>query len=226
MKSGPKVSVLTVSKRTGWEHTAEQSLESQSFRDFEWVVVTEQAYSHSCFAFAKHLKAPPKTRASNLNKSLNHGLKHCKGQYVLFYQDFITLQPDAIERLLENANDHTFITTATHNGGKFDLRYTEANDVHQVPPQFWEANVALAPMKVIKELGGFDEEYDNGWSWDNCNLAERAELLGCDFLMDERVKPLLHDHEPSDVHNLNGEFHEQRMRDIKAGLYPLRLAYL
>ena len=36
------ISVLTVTKRTGWEDIAIQSLKRQKFKDFEWVVVSEE----------------------------------------------------------------------------------------------------------------------------------------------------------------------------------------
>lgn len=234
----PKVAVLTVSKRTGWEHNAEECLNWQIFQNFEWVVVTEDKYSHSCLQFinghpTKHIYAPKKTRVSNLNASLNEGLSHCLDtDYVIFYQDFIDLPPDCFQKLVDVAEQTgMFVTTATINhDGTMDGRYTGTDEVHPCEPSHWEANVAIAPMKAIKELGGFDEEYDNGWSWDNVNLAERARLLGYKFCIDESNKPqlLYHPKEPDVNPDLkpNGDLHAKLMEHIRSGAKPIRLNYL
>lgn len=236
----PKVVVLTVSKRTGWEHEAEGALARQSYQNFRWVVVTEDRYSHSCLQFSgdparqtQHVYAPEKHRESNLNASLNYGLKQClDADYVIFYQDFIDLPEDCFEKLVQEAEETgRFVTTATINpDGSMDGRYTGVDEVRPCEPAEWEANVAIAPMKAIIELGGFDEEYDDGWSWDNVNLAERAAMLGYRFCIDESNKPqlLYHVKEPELNQNMrmNGDFHTKVMEEVRTGKRPLRLDYL
>jgi len=83
-------------------------------------------------------------------------------------------------------------------------------------------------MKIIKELGGFDEEYDNGWSWDNVNLAERASMLGCRFILDESNRPKLLPHEQTSKLEMepNALFHQQNMMKIRMGVKPLKCQYL
>lgn len=217
-----KVSVLTVSKRTGWEKGALECLRDQTFRDFKWVVVAEKPLK------VKYITAPPKTRVSNLNASLNKGLKFCKGEFVVFYQDFIELEEDTIEKLVELADDKTFVTTLTKNpkGTPEDPRYLGVDCPRPCTPEEWEANVAIAPMEAIRELGGFDEEYDDGWSWDNVNLAERAAMLGYKFVLDESNRPQLLYHEKETTIEPNGERHAQVMRDIQEGKRPLKCDYL
>lgn len=223
-----KVSVVTVSKRTGWEEPAIASIENQTFQDFNWIVVGEEYIDLGDRADFHH--APLQIRPSNLNRSLNAALKHClDSDYVIFYQDFIRLKPDCFEKLLELAKPNTFVTTCTTNyDGSDDGRYTHVDAPRSCLPAEWEANVALAPMPVIRELGGFDEEYDNGWSWDNCNLAERAAMLGCKFILDESNRPQLIPHELFSKLQLelNGERHEATMKAIRSGKKPLRLNYL
>lgn len=220
-----ELSVLTVSKRAGWEEQAYACLNNQTYKDYEWIVVSELPL------VVDHLKAPNKIRTSNLNASLNHGLRHCNGRYVVFYQDFIIIAPGTLKRLVAAA-DKTggFVTTATHEAGVFDGRYTGVDCLRPCLPEEWEANVAIAPMDAIRALGGFDEEYDDGWSWDNVNLAERAAMLGYTFWIDEAIQPQLlpHPKEP-ELHpdwTPNGEFHAERMRAIKDGRHPLRCDYL
>lgn len=228
---GVKVSVLTVTKRDGWQEIAEKSLAKQTYRGFEWVVVTEQLLgvkSATVYLAPTHIPG----NFSNLNASLNAGLRNCSGEYVVFYQDFIELEPDCLEKLVALADSKTFVTTLTRNpvGEVDDGRYTWQDEVRKCWPEEWEANVSIAPMAVIRELGGFDEEYDKGWSWDNVNIAERAEMLGCKFLLDETNRPQLLYHKKEPELNpdmpLNGDFHVKRMQDIKDGKFPLRLNYL
>lgn len=234
----PSFTVLTASRRSGWQIDALRSVCSQSVTVDDWVIVQEETKDRRAATttvkspgpLVHWVKPPRMTRKSNLNASLNAGLKRIKTDYVIFYQDFIDLQPDCFEKLLALATPDTYVTTATINAdGKKDLRYLGLDCVRPCKPEEWEANVAIAPMAVIRELGGFDEEYDNGWSWDNVNLAERAEMLGCKFLLDETNNPQLLPHDkPSDelLQLPNGEFHTQRMRDIREGKFPLRLDYL
>lgn len=232
----PKVAVLTVSKRTGWESVARDSLKQQTVQDFEYVLVHRNLYQ-------PHIRGKQQTRVehhagkiSDLNHSLNQGLevilRNWSVDYVIFYQDFIELPPDCFEKLINDAEETgRFITTATINhDGTMDGRYTGKDTLRPCEPAEWEANVAIAPMKAIIELGGFDEEYDNGWSWDNVNLAERARLLGYKFCIDESIKPqlLYHPKEPDINPDLkpNGDFHAIVMREIAEGKRPIKLDYL
>ena len=224
------ISVLTVTKRSGWEELAKASLRAQTYRDFEWIVVAEDYFMY--VPGASTYQAPPQIRVSNLNRSLNEGLRHCNGKLVMFYQDFIELEPNTLQKL---HNDYLetggFITTATINpDGKKDARYLGVDTLRPCIPEEWEANVALAPLDALKELGGFDESYDKGWSWDNVNLAERAALLGYKFFLDETIQPKLHFHEKEPDLNpsliANGEYHAKVMREIQEGTRPLKVNYL
>lgn len=219
-------SVLTVTKRTGWENIAIESIERQTARPDKWVVVTEEPLS---IESALVVPAPPRTKPSNLSASNNEGLRHIDTDYVIFYQDFIELQEDCFEKLLSLADEKTFVGTCTPNyDGSDDGRYTGADLPRPCRPEEWEANVALAPMGILRELGGFDEEYDWGFAWDNVNISQRAAMLGCRFILDESNRPKLYPHEQEDKKNLtpNGEYHERVMREIRDGERPLKLPYL
>lgn len=224
-----KVSVLTVSARNDWEQLAIESLKRQTYQDFEWIVVHENPDSLDILP-AEVIKAPLARRNNNLNASNNEGIRHCNGDYIVFYQDWIELESDCIEKLLDLTDHQTFVTTLTRNAdGKDDMRYTGADCPRPCLPEEWEENVAIAPKQVFYELGGYDEEYDWGWAWDNVNIAERASLLGYKFILDESNRPQLHPHDRIErSHNLepNGERHAQTMRDIKSGLRPLHNTYL
>lgn len=234
--------VLTVSKRTGWEGIAMDCMAKQTVQAKEWVVVREYQTEYMPISFLSNayrpkgmktiispVKAPEQIRASNLNASLNEGLRAIKTDYVIFYQDFIELPEDCFEKLLDLADEKTLVTTCTPNyDGSNDSRYLGTDQPRKCRPAEWEANVAIAPMKVIKELGGFDEDYDNGWSWDNVNVAERAAMLGCKFIIDESNRPKLLPHEQTSklAMELNAERHNKTMQDIREGRRPLKLPYV
>jgi hypothetical protein len=195
-----------------------------------WVIVTESKLQFPT-ALSNQLivSAPPKTKLSNLNASLNEGLRHIDTDYVIFYQDFIDLPDDCFEKLLSLANERTFVTTCTPNyDGSDDSRYTGVDTSRTCRPEEWETNVAIAPMALIRELGGFDEEYDWGWSWDNVNVAQRAAMLGAKFICDESNRPKLHPHEMSShkMLPLNQQRHQTTMEAIRAGRRPIKNTYL
>lgn len=208
-----------VTKRTGWKACLERNIIAQTV-SCDNVIIVEEG-----------VNAPKKTRKSNLNASLNAGLRQVKTEFVIFYQDFIDLSPDCFAKLLGLADGETFVTTCTKNppGKVEDPRYLGVDGPRPCMPEEWEANVAIAPMKAIRELGGFDEEYDNGWSWDNVNLAERAAMLGYKFILDESNRPQLLPHPLAHKEGElepNGEFHVKRMQEIRDGKRSIRCNYL
>lgn len=207
-------SILTVTKRTGWEEAAEKCVAAQTVPADKWVVIREGD------------NAPQKIRASNLNASLNAGLRLIESDFVIFYQDFIELEPDCFEKLLALADDKTWVTTCTPNyDGSDDSRYTGIDAPRGCRPEEWEANVAIAPMKMIRELGGFWEELDNGWSWDNVDLAVRAQMLGARFILDESNRPKLYPHEMTSHQTLplNKDRYTQHIQAIRDGEMPLNV---
>lgn len=227
-----RVSLLTVTARTGWGMIAALSLSWQEVLPDEWIIVTEHEKSSLNIQAPKDVRvkiiqAPVATRVNNLNASNNEGIRNCTGDYIIFWQDFIEMPPDTIKKLIDLVDDNMFVTTLTD--GKKDPRYVGVDGPRPCRPDEWEENVAIAPRKAFYELGGYDEEYDNGWAWNNVNVAERAEMLGYKFILDESNQPILHHHSRiEESHNLesNGERHAQTMRDIRDGIIPLRNSYL
>lgn len=228
------IDIITVTKRNGWFKDAAKSLKAQTLKDFRWTIVYEPNVKviNDKDLDVKWVKAPKKTRHSNLNASLNRGLQSVGSEFVLFYQDFIDLPETAIVQLLIDCNrTKGFITTATINpDGNYDARYTGVDKLREIEPQEWETNVAMAPMQAMYDLGGFEEELDDGWSWDNVNVAERAELLGYKFYIQESVQPKLHFHpkEPDldKTLELNYMRNEMIMRLTRIGKRPIKLKYL
>lgn len=229
-------SVVTVSMRTGWEDKALLEIGKQTVQPQTWIIVPELPVSfidsghNDIFDKLLYVKPPKKTRASNLSASDNAGLRKVTTDYVIFYQDFIDLEPDCFEKLLALADENTFVGTVTKNpeGKKEDPRYLGADCPRPCQPDEWETNVALAPMKAIRELGGFDEEYDDGFAWDNVNIADRAKMLGYKFILDESNRPQLLPHPPAHNGEIepNGERHARIMQEIRDGKRPIKCNYV
>jgi hypothetical protein len=225
--------VLTVTKRDGWFARACTQVAKQSLRPEKWVVVPEEPMTDihdvSMPCPVEFWPAPMKIRLSNLNASLNEGLRHVTTPYVIFYQDLIDMPQRCFFRLMQHVDGRTFVTTVTKNDDQTteeDPRFTGLRKPRLCHPEEWEANVAAAPMDVLRALGGFDEEYDNGWSWDNVNIAERAQMLGCRFICDESNRPQLLYHPKERSMPLNARFHDLAMSQTRTGRRPLRLPYL
>lgn len=228
-------SVMTVSKRTGWEEQLKACIDSQTLLPQAWVIVPESNPPFSLFYdnkskyIGKIVEPPEQTRLSNLNASENAGLRNITTDYVILLNDFIDLPKDCFEKLMNLVDERTFVCVSPYNAdGSSDSRHTGLNEPRSIRPEEWEPMVGAAPMKVYRELGGYDEEYDNGWAWDNVNVAQRAAMLGCKFVIDESNRPRLLPHEQTSKLDmpLNMDRHMKTIRAIREGKKPLRLNYL
>jgi len=57
--------------------------------------------------------------------------------------------------------------------------------LHVCNPIEWEESFCLFSRNLAYELGGFDEDFDAGWGYDNVNFAERISALGYFLWLDE-----------------------------------------
>lgn len=225
-------SVMTVSKREGWFADTLDSIIKQTLQPEDWIIVTEvPILGHKKMnGDGWHvIPAPKQTRPSNLNASQNEGLRHITSDYVILLNDFIDLPEDCFEKLMALVDERTFVCVSPYNpDGSSDSRHTGVNKPRFIRPYEWEPMVGAAPMKMIRELGGYEEDLDNGWAWDNVHLAQRAAMLGAKFIIDESNRPKLLPHEQTS--KLKMELNGQRCADsiaaIRAGKAPLKLHYL
>lgn len=227
MANNKSFTVLTVTKRRGWEALAVKSVAHQTVQPDHWIVVTEKKKQE--VEGADVVMAPKQTQVSNLNASLNAGLRLIKTDFVVFYQDWIELQPDCFEKLLALVDSQTFVSTLTPNyDGSNDGRFTGIGEPRRCRPEEWETNVAAAPMDFLRALGGFDERLDAGWSWDNVNVAQRAAMLGARFILDESNRPKLLPHEMTSRQGLplNGELCANIINRMRNGLESVSLNHL
>ena len=59
----------------------------------------------------------------------------------------------------------------------------------------YETNYASCPLFICHEIGGFDEDFDAGWGYDNVNFAERAQYSGYEIWVDGENQHIGYAHE-------------------------------
>ena len=253
----PRVSLLTITNRPGGMDIALANQRRQTVQEFEWILVDALREQRGPYGIPE----PPKTRLGNMAASVNEGLAHCRGEYIVLLQDYIWIPPRGIERFLkaQEKRGPCLVTgvgnvgsgpPATHPDGLHsvfdepyerpptglswaDPRKTHLKGLQPCEPVAWEANWACLPLAVAEELGGFDEEYDNGWAWDHVQFAERARLAGYPLYvdMDNECKAFPHDtYFPNplkaDRSLSNAERYVRDIEVLRKGQKPLRMPYL
>lgn len=202
----PKISVITPSIRPAGLSCVQASLQDQSFQDFEWLV---------------ELGLP--IRGPDLNKAYNRLLARSKGELVVSYQDYISIAPRGLQSLWEAYLKYpkAFITCpmvkVKQDGSKIQDWRIHRKPFELIRADEWEADWASAPAEGLKAVGGWDEDYDQGWSWDNVVVAEKALRAGYEFRVDPSNVAYGVDHDELFKHPFRGqlensELHAEKMR--------------
>ena len=165
-----KISVLTPSIRPAGLEILQKSLKNQSFKDFEWIQDIGLGDKH------------------DLNQAWNRMLKRAKGELIVFYQDYIKIEPDGLQKFWDayQANPKTMFTAPV--GKSQNLNFTEPKwdwrqlKIGEIDYLHCEMDWGACPIQALKEIGGFDEELDNHWSMDNISVCKRADMLGWKFM--------------------------------------------
>lgn len=159
------ISVLTPSIRPEYLKITQECLERQTFQNFEWLVEIGR-----------------RNQGFTLPSDMNKMLKRAKGDRIVSLQDCIKINDDALERIDNLSNElwtfpvgqvDDFITQEP----EWDWRKTytdgELPDAH-----YWETDFGCAPRQAFFDVGGYDEDFNNGWSWDNVEIARRMYRAG------------------------------------------------
>lgn len=212
-----EISCITPSIRPEGIKTTINTLKEQTFKNFEHIIELSEP-KESC----------------DLCQKLNRALKKAKGKYIVMLQDWISIEPDGLEKFLKFADDKKFITgsmgvTSDWKNIKWDWR-TYRQGFQEIQFYEWEADWAIAPKKAFFELGGYDEQYDQWWSLENVNLAYRASKLGYTFWVLPDNKGIQYAHDKFEEHPFRKKFnpmmHNYIIREIDMGESPIQLNYL
>lgn len=210
-----RISVLTPTIRPEGLKIVQECLAKQTLQDFEWLV---------------EVGIPE--RGHDLNASYNRMLKRAKGELMVSLQDYIKIQDNGLELFWQahQSRPNTFFTAPVgkvlkwEDAPKWDWRESEHANMNW---QMWEIDWGCAPMSALKKIGGFDEELDKGWTFDNVNVGYRAHLEGYEFAHLVENKAVAFDHDAHSKHpfreKIDPILHNERLRDFDMGL---RLKYI
>jgi hypothetical protein len=95
-------------------------------------------------------------------------------------QDCIHILPNALEKIHALPNEmYTFPVGQVRAIGdtpEWDWRDTFTGEL--LGAHYWESDFACAPTQAFFDVGGYDEDFNNGWSWDNVEVARRIYRTG------------------------------------------------
>jgi glycosyltransferase involved in cell wall biosynthesis len=150
-------------------------------------------------------------RRNGLARANNIGWQNAKGELCVFLQDFILIPKNGIEKLANLYKHHPKALIAPVDqywysiepnrdnledwwDGKTDIitkfswrnKRMEFLGVRQSDnPMDFEMNYGAIPTKILKELNGWWEFFDNGLGYDNTEIAYRALEMGHYILIDD-----------------------------------------
>lgn len=176
-----KISVLTPSIRPQYLDITQRCLEQQTFTDFEWL---------TCVGL--------RNRGFTLPSDFNRMLHEARGDTILILQDCITIPDDALEKIAALDHDMKAYTYPLQKeNGSYDWRkYRDtALGTDKITPNMWEIDLASAPRSLFYDVGGFDERFNDGWSWENVEIAWRAEAARYSFFCSRAFEGKAIDHD-------------------------------
>lgn len=184
-----RISVLTPCVRPHRLAPVYASLMRQTFKDFEWLV--EFGFSRDRFT---------------LPEDMNKMLKRAKGDIIVIWQDSIEA-PDTFLGFVAGMyrvegsewTGYTYpVGKRRADGGiEWDWRKTRHGEIG---PHEWETDLASCPASMLKCIGGYDESFASGWSWDNVEVGYRAAAAGYEFACDPFVSGIADDHDAEEPH--------------------------
>ena len=191
--STPRISVITCSIRPDYLYITREALDRQTFRDFEWIT---------------EIDAPGAD--FGLPRAMNRALKRCNGEITVHLQDCINIPND----FLQHVSDSYKGDFVTYPLGKIKIADRDEdhiewdwrkNNNREIQPFEWEADLASAPLKAFYDIGGYDEAFCDGWSWDNVEVGYRAKAAGYNFRCDNETFGHAIDHDKIIEHPFRGK---------------------
>ncbi len=195
---GPLVSVcVTHHERPDKLRTALRSIEAQSYRDLEVIVVDDGSREPATVAELARIETEFAAKGwrllrqenAYLGAARNTAAHHARGEYVLFMDDDNAAKPDLVATMVAVAQrDRADVVTSFYDGFEVDDDLTAAGPAAirftPIGPDptlglftncFGDAN-ALWRRTAFEELGGFGEDY--GITHEDWELFCRAQLGG------------------------------------------------
>lgn len=209
-----KISVITPSIRPRGLDSVQRCLEKQTFQNFEWLV---------------EIGLP--SRGCDLSAAMNRMIKRAKGELLVFYQDYMEIPNDGLQRFWDNYKKlpKYCITSPkgvrNHKTGDVKWDYRTYGEPRTAEPATYEIDWASAPTQAFYDIGGFDETFDQGWSWDSANAGIRLNKAGWIIAIDPLNKAIAEDHDAFIKHPFRGKNENKERFEIAKGM-DYKLNYL
>lgn len=135
---------------------------------------------------------------------MNRALSEAQGEVIVFLQDHIEIEPDALERIWTKYQEYpeTCFTmpVGKRHGNKidWDWRYYWKHK-EEITPDRWEIDFGFCPARAIL-LTKFNEKYDDGFGWENVDTGYIMGKEGWKFAVDIENKAIAFDHDASEEH--------------------------
>jgi len=220
----PKISVCTITIRPGIFATTVKTLQEQTFKDFEWVIVDDlwdqrkdevREYMKDKGIKYKHVPSKYNPRPYGIANANNTAIHEAEGDLLVWLQDFIEMPKDGLQRywdlyeekgncLFTGVDDRVNTTKPVDTEDKIDIfkgkgykilntdwqnkRVYSKGQWKTTNPYDFEMNYAAIPAYLIHDMGGFFEEFDEGFGYDNTQIALRAMVLGYEIWVDSSNK--------------------------------------
>lgn len=204
-----RISVCTPTIRPKGLSVLQKCLKEQTFTDFEWLVEV---------GLGKH----------DLNTAYNRMISRARGDIFVSIQDYTKVPKDFLERILEAYKDDTFFTIPV---GKtidwVDIEWDWRKHRTECSWNEWEIDAGFCPIEALWKIGGFDEELDKKWSFDNVSVGCRASQFGYKFEVFHGTESLAYDHDKKILHPFRKDFDPDFVKErIESYQFEPKLGYL
>ena len=168
----------------------------------EGVEIVKQSFATQTFNLneAELLIQMGDGKTHDLNAAFNCLLKKAKGELIVFWEDYTKATTNGLIKFWEAYQKEKDVFWTAPLGKTLDWKtinwdWRATQGLTDIQSNQWECDWAAAPLKALKEIGGFDEELDKAWSFDNVSVAKRAEFKGYKFknIFDNPAVALDHD---------------------------------
>lgn len=178
-----KLSVLTPTIRPQYLKLTEKALEKQTHQKFEWLVE----------------KGNP-SKGFTLPSDLNKLLKRATGDVVVMLQDCIEIDEFALADIAKLDHKHFYTFPVGKRDGDSVHWDWRASNNGKITPNMWEADFGCGPLQGFYDVGGYDEDFNNGWSWENVEIAWRLQAAGYKFYCEPSITGIAIDHDKEIEH--------------------------
>lgn len=216
-----KVTVYTPTIREGFWNLMADNLSKQTHRNFEWLIVDDHKENRAKIASKyaekydlniRYFRNREHNRNYGLSTANNMAMEHATGELFVALQDFIILQPTALEQLVRESNRHPgdliapvdvyykpkikpdtsnaedWFNGQTEVVGEYlrkNIRIAHKGLRSSDNPYDFELNIGAIPMSTLRELNGWWEFMGDALGYDNTEIAWRALQLGHKIWIDE-----------------------------------------